>query len=332
MRIGVVSNVPRTIAALRRTIATNANDQLCWVASAGREAVRFCRSDPPDVLLVDVVLTDLTAAEVTQQVREITPCAVVVVANNIAQSASAVYAAMGRGAVDAADLPVLVGDELKNDTNLREKLATLQRLYGVRQTVAVPTRAPRTRGTPLVAIGSSTGGPQVLASILSALPKTFPAAVVIVQHFDYYFVSDLVTWLAGQTTLEVRAIEEGMALQPGVVYVASTNDHLVLREDSHLGYTPEPKEMPYRPSVDVFFSSIHRNWEEPGVAVLLTGMGRDGAAGLKQLRLDGWHTIAQDESSSAVYGMPKAAAACGAAIEILPSGQIASAIVAHLGK
>lgn len=330
MRIGVVSSVPRAVAALRRAIAKNANHCVCWVASSGRQAACACRSDSPDLVLLDAALTDLSAAETTAEIVAACPATVVIVADSVGRSTSAIYAAMGRGAVDAVDMPQLEGEDLRHDQPLQEKLATLARLVGSHRAAPAPVSGRKSSPVSLVAVGSSTGGPQVLASILSALPREFPAAIVIVQHFDFYFVADLVEWLRGQTVLDVCAIEEGMQLQQGTVFVASTNDHLVVRSNRSLGYTPEPREMPYRPSVDVFFGSLHEHWPSPGVAVLLTGMGKDGAVGLKQLRLDGWHTIAQDEGSSVVYGMPKAAAACGAAIEILPSGRIASAIVAKV--
>jgi two-component system response regulator WspF len=112
----------------------------------------------------------------------------------------------------------------------------------------------------------------------------------------------------------------------GEVLLAGTDDHLVLGEDRRLHYSAEPRESSYRPSVDVFFNSAARNWPRPGVAVLLTGMLRDGAEGLLNLRRLGWRTIAQDESSSIVWGMPKAAVEIGAAEEVVPLLQIAEAI------
>lgn len=110
------------------------------------------------------------------------------------------------------------------------------------------------------------------------------------------------------------------------VLLSGTDDHLVMAEDRRLIYSLEPKTLSYRPSVDVFFSSVAKNWPRPGVAVLLTGMGRDGAAGLLGLRAAGWRTIAQDEASSVVWGMPKAATEIGAAEKVLHLSRIAGAI------
>jgi two-component system response regulator WspF len=153
------------------------------------------------------------------------------------------------------------------------------------------------------------------------------AVIIIVQHVDEEFSSGLAEWLDAQTPLCVRLATRGSHLIPGNVYVAGTNDHLILTSHLTFAYTPEPRELPYRPSVDVLFKSVAKHWPGKGGAILLTGMGRDGAEGLAVLRKTGWHTIAQDETTSVVYGMPKAAKELGAAVEILPLEKIAQAIV-----
>jgi two-component system response regulator WspF len=131
-----------------------------------------------------------------------------------------------------------------------------------------------------------------------------------------------VEWLKEYSKLPVRLACEGDSVSSGNVLIAGSEDHLVFKNSVELGYTAEPKENPYRPSVDVFFGSAARFFRGPIAAVLLTGMGRDGARGLKILRDAGYHTISQDQSTSAVYGMPKAAAAINAASEILPLQKI----------
>jgi two-component system response regulator WspF len=151
-------------------------------------------------------------------------------------------------------------------------------------------------------------------------------AVVVVQHIDAQFAPGLVSWLDGQIALTVRGAEVGMIPLAGTVSVAISNDHLVIQADGRFAYQSEPLEEPYRPSVDVFFRSLVRHWRDPGVAVLLTGMGRDGGKGMLELRRAGWHTIAQDEASCAVYGMPKAAVELGGASEVLPPEAIARSL------
>lgn len=185
------------------------------------------------------------------------------------------------------------------------------------------TRALRLRQEQLVAIGASAGGPAALAVLLAGLRADFPPAIVIVQHVDERFAGGMADWLNRVSALPVRVAKEGDRPEAGVVLLASTNDHLKLKAAERLGYTAEPVAHAYRPSVDVFFESVHALWPGEAVGVLLTGMGRDGAKGLKLLRDKGCHTIAQDQGTSVVYGMPKAAATLGAAVDILPLERIA---------
>jgi two-component system response regulator WspF len=188
------------------------------------------------------------------------------------------------------------------------------------------------RGTAqsLVAIGASAGGPAALAAVLRGLPPDFPAAVVIVQHVDTQFALGMAAWLADQTPLPVRIAADGDRITAGTVLLAGRNDHLVLTSSERFGYTHEANSSLHRPSIDAFFNSIIKHWRGEAVGVLLTGMGRDGAAGLKAMRTRGLYTIAQDETSSAVYGMPKAAAAIDAAVDILPIELIAGRLVQAL--
>ena len=182
----------------------------------------------------------------------------------------------------------------------------------------------------VVAIGASTGGPKALCDVLSTFPAQPDFAVAVIQHVDMRFAAGLAQWLNDLVPPPVCLAEENQSLRAGRVYVAGTNDHMVLDGNHRLHYTPHPRECPYRPSVDAFFSSLTRNGLTPCTAALLTGMGKDGAIGLKALRDAGWHTIAQDEASSVVYGMPRAAAEMNAASEVLDIMQIGPALLKHV--
>ena len=169
-----------------------------------------------------------------------------------------------------------------------------------------------------------------MVEVLSRLPADLDAGIIIVQHLDSSFSQGLGRWLLEQTGRRVTLITEGQVPRPGEVLLAGTNDHVILSEYRRLNYSIEPRMNYCRPSVDVFFESLARNWPMPGVAVLLTGMGRDGAKGLLQLRGQGWWTIAQEASSSVVGDMPRSAAEIGAAEEFLPLSSIADAITRRL--
>ncbi len=159
-------------------------------------------------------------------------------------------------------------------------------------------------------------------------PARFPAAVVLVQHVDAQFAAGMAVWLDQQAGRPVRLAVAGEMPAAGVVLLAGTDEHLHMQADGRLHYTSEPRESLYRPSIDVFFADVARHWKGDAAGVLLTGMGRDGAEGLKAMRERGFFTIAQDQATSAVYGMPKAAAALNAAVQILPLPDIAPRLAA----
>jgi chemotaxis response regulator CheB len=182
----------------------------------------------------------------------------------------------------------------------------------------------------LVAIGASTGGPMALSHLLTELRLPACACVVVVQHIDQRFADTFASWLDAQTDLPVRVIEEGSRLMPGHVLIAKTNDHLLLDEDARLSYSPVPRDYAYRPSVDVFFHCIASHWRQRAIGVLLTGMGRDGADGLLAMRRAGMLTIAQDQATSAVYGMPRAAVELDAAELVLPLPEICATLHRHM--
>jgi two-component system response regulator WspF len=185
--------------------------------------------------------------------------------------------------------------------------------------------------TTLLAIGASTGGPVAVSKILAGWKPPRGCAIVVVQHIDQHFADNFARWLGEQLDMPVRAIEEGDELVAGAVLIAKSNDHLTLDQNHRLRYDANPKDYAYRPSVDVFFHCVAQHWKGEAVGVLLTGMGRDGAEGLLAMRRAGQTTIAQDQASSAVYGMPRAAAELDAAQMILPLAKIGPFLRSTLG-
>ncbi|QJP17305.1 chemotaxis response regulator protein-glutamate methylesterase [Starkeya sp. ORNL1] len=332
MRIGVVNDLPMAVELLRRVIASAPAHQLAWTATNGREAVEACRRDLPDLVLMDLTMPEMGGVEATRRIMAETPCPILLVTASIDANVPGVYEAMGYGALDAVDIPSVVPFEgmASNASLLLSKIATIGKLVGDSGTRrrAMPHALPASGAVrKLIAIGASAGGPAAVAAVLGGLPGDIPAALVLVQHVDEKFVPGLADWLGQHTALPVRPAQDGDRPEVGVVLVAATSNHLVFKSATELGYTSEPRDYPYRPSVDVFFESAARRWGGELFGVLLTGMGRDGARGLKTLR-DAHHlTIAQDQATSAVYGMPKAAAAIGAAVDILPLNSIANRLI-----
>lgn len=338
MRIGIVNDMALACEALRRTVVA-AGHQVVWTARDGAEAVEHARRDRPDVILMDLIMPKMDGAEATRRIMAEAPCLIVIVTSSIGKYMTKVYTAMHQGAVDAAETPVLgPSGDVQGAADLLQKIDTVGKLLGAGAAAkeAAHRRAqeqdrPRER-PPLVLLGASTGGPGALGEVLGGFPKRWDACIVIVQHFDAHFSADLAHWLGARSGHPIDLASEGDDLAPGRWFLAGTDDHLVLTSGQRLGYVAEPKGLSYRPSVDVFFESVAAHWPDLGAAALLTGMMRDGAQGLKSLRRRGWHTIAQDEATSVVWGMPRAAAEIGAAARVLPLNEIAGALVEGLER
>ncbi|MBK4999408.1 chemotaxis response regulator protein-glutamate methylesterase [Pseudomonas sp. S31] len=337
MKIAIVNDMPLAIEALRRALAFEPAHQVVWVAHDGAEAVRQCAQNPPDLILMDLLMPVMDGVEATRRIMAETPCAIVIVTVDRKRNMDRVFQAMGHGALDVVDTPAVGGgDPREAAAPLLRKILNISWLIGHQRPRSTPAVAAPVRDAVqrhgLVAIGSSAGGPAALEVLLKGLPHNFQAAIVLVQHVDQVFAGGMAEWLGSAAKLPVRLAREGEPPQPGQVLLAGTNHHIRLLQNGQLAYTAEPVDAIYRPSIDVFFESVAQYWRGDAVGVLLTGMGRDGAQGLKLMRQQGFLTIAQDQQSSAVYGMPKAAAAIDAAVEIRPLERIAGRLLEIFGK
>jgi two-component system, chemotaxis family, response regulator WspF len=344
MKIAIAHQQPKTITAIKQAVQKFPDDCILWTASSRAEILKKCSQNLPDLLLLDL---GINGVEIIRAVMQQSPCIILVMTDNLDRNIDKIYTAMSYGAIDAVNLPGLTTPEpeqfapellskisksrrvvksLKTSISANSKTISTHKIFSQALTQQPIFRHTGTSTVPLIAIGSSTGGPKTLANILAKLPPNFRAAIAIVQHVDAQFSTSFIHWLNQQTALEVRAAVAGDRFQAGTVLVAGNNHHLYLKSDGRLDYKPDPQDYPYRPSVDVFFQSLAQYWQHPATAILLTGMGRDGAVGLHALREQGWQTIAQNEQSCAVFGMPKAATELNAAVEVLSPAAIAASL------
>ena len=334
MKVGIVNDSRMAAEILRRIIAGVADFTVAWIAYSGEEALRLCAESRPDIILMDLIMPGIDGAETTRRIMKSMPCVILVVTATTVGNRDMVFEAMGYGALDAVNTPALgSGPGLEGAEALIQKLQTLARLV-VNREPTVRLNAAGVRGQsadtsrlPVVAIGASTGGPQALVEILSHLPPGFPAIVLVVQHVDQQFTPGLAAWLQRHSKNPVCIARPGEQFSLGGVWLAGGNQNLTYRNGTAF-YQPPAEDAIHRPSIDALFLSLAQTHLAVRMGVLLSGMGRDGAVGLLALRGSGALTIAQDEATSVVFGMPKAAADIGAAVEVLPLSAIGPRIKA----
>ncbi|MDB5755606.1 MAG: chemotaxis response regulator protein-glutamate methylesterase, partial [Massilia sp.] len=283
MKIGIANDVAMAAETLRRVVAASREHEVLWVARNGAEAVRLCAGQRPDLVLMDLNMPELDGVEATRQIMQATPCAILVVTAAPQDNVSQVFRALGAGALDVTATPKLMGGTAA-DSVLMAKIKTIGKLIRVSLAEQAGAHAPAERDADavrhLLAIGASTGGPGAIAKVLAGWTPAPGTAIVVVQHIDANFAAHFAKWLGDQIAIPVKVIDDGDALEAGVVQVARTNDHLTLSERHKLHYSAHPLDYAYRPSVDVFLRCLAAHWEPDATGVLLTGMGRDGANGL----------------------------------------------------
>lgn len=326
MRIAIVNDTLMSVIALKKIVELESKNSIIWIAYDGEEAVKLCAIDTPDIILMDIIMPVMDGVEATKEIMKHSPCAILLVTSSVDSNASKVFEAMGAGALDAINTPVIGNDNIELiDNSLLNKIKMIGKLITHNHNnpiVNITTATKDCTNIPLVVIGASTGGPTALVETLKNIPKNFPASFIIVQHVDKEFISGFINWLNDQLTLPVRMAVSGDKIEAGTILVSDSAKHLILSKDNILRYTNEPVEYPYIPSVNVFFESVAQYWDGDAIGILLTGMGRDGAQGLLKMKNKKFTTITQKESTCAVYGMPKAAVDMKAADLILSPVEI----------
>jgi two-component system chemotaxis response regulator CheB len=305
------------------------------IAGDGEQALALIASNRPDVILMDILMPVMDGFEATRRIMETDPIPIVICSGSTKPGEmDKTFMALDAGAVAFVKKPVGPGhpqfqEEMASIMRTLKETAGCKLVKRQRRRPAVvrrPSRViqlPKSPGPPpgLVAVGASTGGPAALLTILKNLPKEFPLPILGVQHISSGFVRGLADWLGSSTGFPVHVAEAGMKTAPGHVYLAPDDFHLGIRSDGTILLSRDPAENGLRPAVSFLFRSVTDVCGDSAVGVLLTGMGADGAVELKRMKERGAVTIAQDEASSVVHGMPGEAIRMGAATHVLsPEG------------
>lgn len=340
-------------AFMRKALSTmlSKDKEINVVATArdGEEGLEFVRKYNPDVVTLDIEMPRMDGLKALRHIMMEMPRPVLMVSSLTTEGAEATLKALELGAVDfiPKQLSKVSLDIIKIEADLIAKVKAVAHRklrHFAHRPKATPTLEP-IRGTierptgaqlrDVVAIGVSTGGPPAVQTVLSSLPKDFPASIVIAQHMPQAFTGPFAKRLDGLCQITVKEAENGERLQNGVAYVAPGGQHLVLDQKVSridVVVTPEPREALYKPSANVLVRSVAEAVGKRGLGVILTGMGSDGMEGIQALKQKGGRALAQSDNTCVVYGMPKAIVDAGLADEIVDIESMASAIMSNLFK
>jgi two-component system chemotaxis response regulator CheB len=326
---------------ITHVLHSDPNIQVVGIASDGTEALEAVQRTKPHVITMDIHMPRMNGFEATRSIMENCPTPIIIVSGSLSMDEVAMnFQAVEAGALAVIARPDGIGHH-NHDHSVKELVETVKLMSEVKvvkrwfrskrlpitaSTGVLRTIAPSNSPIQVVAMGASTGGPLALQTILSGLAKNLPVPVLVVQHMTPGFTQGFVEWLTRSSGFPVQVAVNNESLLPGHVYIAPDNFQMGVSADHRIVLTKDDRENGMCPSVSFLFRSIEAVFGKNAVGVLLTGMGRDGVDELKQLRNAGAITIAQDEESSVIHGMPGQAIKAGAVMHILSLESIAKAL------
>lgn len=338
IKVLIVEDSPLMAKVIAAILNTDLEILVAGIAKTGEEAVRVTPILKPNVITMDIHMPGMDGLEATRQIMAYSPTPILILSSSVLRSKSekTAFEAMRCGAMDILDKQIFEGDKIDGaaKADFLGKIHLLSRVPVIshpmarfesrkKKVLALPGVGEEGAEGRVVGIAASTGGPQALLEIFKTLPKNFPVPVVVVLHISPGFAEGFVEWLNQNSNLYAKVAQNDEALKPGTVYFAPTELQIRVNESGKIELRKELPVGGHCPSGTVLFQSIARSSGRKGLGIVLTGMGRDGADGLKSVREAKGHTIAQDEGSSMIFGMPKAAIELNAADEIVPLNEIA---------
>lgn len=341
IKVLVVDDSPVARELIVHILNSDPKIQVIGTAQNGKEALEFLKTNKPDIISMDINMPVMDGFTATRHIMETDPIPVVIVTSAWdVKEQSTIFRTLEAGALTVLDKPRGIGHpdyeqqakELATTIKLMSEIKVMRRWKKTDKNAVLEKPAPKPKIVDynaeirLIAVGASTGGPPVLQTILSRIPPNFPVPILIVQHISAGFLQGMVNWLAETTNHSIRIANDGEHVQPGQVYFAPDNIHIGVKSDGKMFLHDGEPENCVRPSVSYLFRSIAQNYGAGAVGILLTGMGKDGARELKMMRDAKAFTIAQDEQSSVVYGMPGEAVKLDGAAYVLKPEEIAHAI------
>jgi len=340
----LVEDSPVALEILERLLSSSPDIQVVGKARNGQEALALIPKVQPKVICTDLHMKGMDGLEFTKQVMANDPRPILVISTSVQkEDIHTIFELLQAGAVDVFPKPStgLASDyeQVKRDLIGKIRILSGVTVFTKRQqppTKAIEVNTPTaftniTRSMRVVAIGASTGGPQAVHKILAQLPADFPLPIICTQHISQGFLQGLVDWLAAECKVKVKIAQVGESPLPGTVYFAPDKSHLELDAQGKFIYSSSLPVDGHCPSITVTFKSIAKFYGRAAAGVLLTGMGRDGAEGMRAIAQVGGLTVAQDEKTCVVFGMPKEAIALHAVQHVLPIQEIAPVLLRKVG-
>ena len=366
IRILVVDDSAFMRNTLSMMIMKYSDMQVVGTAINGQDAIVLVQRTDPDVMTLDIDMPGMNGLEVLDYLMAHHPLPIIMVSALTEEGASVTLQALERGAVDFMAKPMnqapfeigsiddVLAGKVRVAYKMRQRLSTLRPYrthhdrsaggfsWGLKDqdTRPSPRRALKavrvekvltSTEFPLVVIGASTGGPNLLKELIRGIPSSFSAALLIVQHMPKFFTKVFAENLDAVAAISIREVQDGDVLQPGVGFVAPGDHHVVISRQgdgrARVLIATEPLDSPYRPSVDCAMSSAAEQFGSATIGLVLTGMGNDGMVGSQRIKEHGGTVLVQDEASSLIYGMPRAVVKAGWADAVLPDTEIVSALM-----
>lgn len=350
IRVLVIDDSALMRAILSQVIGSASDMEVVGTAPDPLVARELIKQTNPDVITLDVEMPRMDGLEFLDRLMRLRPTPVVMISSLTERGSNTTLRALELGAVDFVSKPRLdqgsglgeyaqeICDKIRVAFGARHRMSAAaasqqpaRQRAAATKPLAIDSRASFDR---LIAIGASTGGTEAIKAVLSAMPETAPG-IVMVQHMPESFTPSFAKRLDGLCPVRVKEAEHGERILPGHAYLAPGHSHLQVRRRGSDYICELSNAAPvnrHRPSVDVLFDSVAEHAGKRAVAALLTGMGKDGAKGMLSLFQAGCHTVAQDEATCVVYGMPREAVALGGVVESAPLGEVAARLIAALSR
>jgi two-component system chemotaxis response regulator CheB len=321
----ITDDSPLARSIIRNFLENDGSFEIIGEAENGQDGVNKAKELAPDLITMDIDMPVMNGLDSIVEIRKFSPCGIVVITTN--DSAKMAYHATANGAHEFYSKDLFTSQ--MSEQKRMEIINTLKQITYIKEKKEIKTRnipVISPRKISCIVVAASTGGPMALCQLFSNLPETFPVPILLVQHNTSGFDASFVQWLAGYTRLNIILAQEGTVPVKGNIYVAPTERHLLINDNVLIFDDSRPVNN-QKPAADLLFKSAAASFGDSVISIVLTGMGEDGSAGTRSIKKAGGITITQDESSSMIFGMPRAAIETGCVDMSLHLNEIANKLI-----